>query len=156
MPLNSDAIAILVPNTILLTWHHFFSMAREVWHDRSPIRHSLCSYSYTTSSKNTSQSSIITKELWRYKKIKSCSISKGTCCGGGGGKFRPYVAPCAMMIHTSKNVNIQRYAPATSSPSCQITIEKQKPVTNARWRRVVFNISGASLAGTGARNVDPK
>ncbi|GKF59689.1 hypothetical protein Tco_0176475 [Tanacetum coccineum] len=36
MPLNSGAIAILVPNTILLTWHHFFSMAREVWHDRSP------------------------------------------------------------------------------------------------------------------------
>ncbi|GJU44662.1 retrovirus-related pol polyprotein from transposon TNT 1-94 [Tanacetum coccineum] len=36
MPLNSGAIAILVPNTILLTWHHFFSITREVWHDRSP------------------------------------------------------------------------------------------------------------------------
>ncbi|GJY96314.1 hypothetical protein Tco_0513224 [Tanacetum coccineum] len=35
MPLNSGAIAILVPNSILLTWHHFFSMARGVWHDRS-------------------------------------------------------------------------------------------------------------------------
>ncbi|GKA30311.1 aspartate/glutamate/uridylate kinase [Tanacetum coccineum] len=50
----------------------------------------------------------------------------------------------------------KRYATATSSPSCQITIAKQKPVTNARWRRVVFKISGASLAGTGSHSVDPK
>ncbi|GKE10888.1 hypothetical protein Tco_1414439, partial [Tanacetum coccineum] len=35
------------------------------------------------------------------------SISKGTCCGGRGGQFRAHVAPYAMMIYTSKNVNIQ-------------------------------------------------
>ncbi|GJS84476.1 polygalacturonase-like protein [Tanacetum coccineum] len=39
MPLNSGAIAFLVPNSILLTWHHFLSLTRGVWHDRSP-----CSY----------------------------------------------------------------------------------------------------------------
>ncbi|KAI3826149.1 hypothetical protein L1987_00194 [Smallanthus sonchifolius] len=50
----------------------------------------------------------------------------------------------------------KRYATATSSPSCQITTIKPKPVTNARWRRVVFKISGASLAGTGSDSADPK
>ncbi|XP_071690655.1 uncharacterized protein [Rutidosis leptorrhynchoides] len=50
----------------------------------------------------------------------------------------------------------KRYTTATSSPSCQITTIKPKPVTNARWRRVVFKISGASLAGTDSQSVDPK
>ncbi|KAI7738266.1 hypothetical protein M8C21_014432 [Ambrosia artemisiifolia] len=50
----------------------------------------------------------------------------------------------------------KRYATATSSPGCQITSIKPKPVTNARWRRVVFKISGASLAGTGSHSADPK
>ncbi|KAD5803115.1 hypothetical protein R6Q59_024677 [Mikania micrantha] len=50
----------------------------------------------------------------------------------------------------------KRYATATSSPSCQITTIKPKPVANARWRRVVFKISGASLAGTSSHNADPK
>ncbi|XP_024982376.1 uncharacterized protein LOC112518844 isoform X2 [Cynara cardunculus var. scolymus] len=50
----------------------------------------------------------------------------------------------------------KRYATATSSPSCQITAIKSKPITNARWRRVVFKISGASLAGTSSHSVDPK
>ncbi|KAJ0958546.1 putative UMP kinase transcription factor Trihelix family [Helianthus annuus] len=50
----------------------------------------------------------------------------------------------------------KRYATATSSPSCQIATIKAKPVANARWRRVVFKISGASLAGTGSHSADPK
>ncbi|GKE89974.1 hypothetical protein Tco_1567449, partial [Tanacetum coccineum] len=28
LPLNSGAMAFLVPNSILLTWHHFWSLAR--------------------------------------------------------------------------------------------------------------------------------
>ncbi|XP_076932338.1 uncharacterized protein LOC143597839 [Bidens hawaiensis] len=50
----------------------------------------------------------------------------------------------------------KRYATATSSPSCQLTTIKSKPVASARWRRVVFKISGASLAGTGPHSADPK
>lgn len=50
----------------------------------------------------------------------------------------------------------KRYGTATSSPSCQITTIKPKPVTNSRWRRVVFKISGAALAGSGSSSVDPK
>ncbi|CAI9267988.1 unnamed protein product [Lactuca saligna] len=50
----------------------------------------------------------------------------------------------------------KRYGTATSSPSCQITTIKPKPATNSRWRRVVFKISGAALAGTGSNSVDPK
>ncbi|GKF14410.1 hypothetical protein Tco_0055872, partial [Tanacetum coccineum] len=38
MPLNSGAIAFLVPNSLLLTWHHFLSLAPKVWH-----HHSQCS-----------------------------------------------------------------------------------------------------------------
>ncbi|XP_058087711.1 uncharacterized protein LOC131234774 isoform X3 [Magnolia sinica] len=33
---------------------------------------------------------------------------------------------------------------------------KTKPMSNPRWRRVVFKISGAVLAGNGPQNVDPK
>nr|XP_043612099.1 uncharacterized protein LOC122583791 isoform X2 [Erigeron canadensis] len=50
----------------------------------------------------------------------------------------------------------KRYTTATSSPSCQMTTIKPKPVTSARWRRVVFKVSGTSLAGTGSQSVDPK
>lgn len=50
----------------------------------------------------------------------------------------------------------KRYTTATSSPSGQITNLEPKLVTNARWRRVVFKISGAALSGTGSENIDPK
>ncbi|GJS27089.1 ALP1-like protein isoform X1 [Tanacetum coccineum] len=40
LPLNSGAMAFLVPNSILLTWHHFWSLAPKVWHHDS-----LCSNS---------------------------------------------------------------------------------------------------------------
>lgn len=50
----------------------------------------------------------------------------------------------------------KRYTTATSSPSGQITNMEPKSVTNARWRRVVFKISGAALAGTDSQSIDPK
>ncbi|KAK9041330.1 hypothetical protein V6N11_016436 [Hibiscus sabdariffa] len=46
----------------------------------------------------------------------------------------------------------KRYALATPSPVGQITIKPKSP----KWRRVVFKISGASLACTGPLNIDPK
>lgn len=49
-----------------------------------------------------------------------------------------------------------RYGTATSSPSAQIANMKTKQVTNPKWRRVVFKISGASLAGSGSHSIDPK
>ncbi|GKD63371.1 hypothetical protein Tco_1305479, partial [Tanacetum coccineum] len=39
LPLNFGVMAFLVPNSILLTWHHFWSLAPKVWHHDS-----LCSY----------------------------------------------------------------------------------------------------------------
>ncbi|GJY26007.1 phospholipase D delta [Tanacetum coccineum] len=39
LPLNSGAMTFLVSNSILLTWHHFWSLAPKVWHHDS-----LCSY----------------------------------------------------------------------------------------------------------------
>ncbi|WOG96455.1 hypothetical protein DCAR_0415790 [Daucus carota subsp. sativus] len=50
----------------------------------------------------------------------------------------------------------KRYGTATSSPSAQIANMKTKQVTNPKWRRVVFKISGASLAGSGSHSIDPK
>ncbi|GFY82695.1 aspartate/glutamate/uridylate kinase family protein [Actinidia rufa] len=50
----------------------------------------------------------------------------------------------------------KRYGNATPSPGGQITALKSKPLTNPRWRRVVFKISGAALAGTVPQNIDPK
>ncbi|CAI9783129.1 unnamed protein product [Fraxinus pennsylvanica] len=50
----------------------------------------------------------------------------------------------------------KRHATATASPSSQIVTVKSKPSTNLRWRRVVFKISGAALAGTAPNNIDPK
>ncbi|CAA2970465.1 UMP kinase [Olea europaea subsp. europaea] len=47
-------------------------------------------------------------------------------------------------------------ATATASPGSQIVNVKLKPSTNLRWRRVVFKISGAALAGTAPNNIDPK
>ncbi|GJU48962.1 superoxide dismutase [Mn], mitochondrial-like protein [Tanacetum coccineum] len=35
LQLNSGAMAFLVPNSILLTWHHFWSLAPKVWHHDS-------------------------------------------------------------------------------------------------------------------------
>ncbi|PWA65212.1 Aspartate/glutamate/uridylate kinase [Artemisia annua] len=51
---------------------------------------------------------------------------------------------------------VMRYTTATSNPSGPITNMDQKPVTNTRWRRVVFKISGDALAGTDSGNIDPK
>ncbi|XP_074368985.1 uncharacterized protein LOC141709006 [Apium graveolens] len=50
----------------------------------------------------------------------------------------------------------KRYGTATSSPSGQITIVNTKPLTKPKWRRVVFKISGAALAGSGSHSIDPK
>lgn len=50
----------------------------------------------------------------------------------------------------------KRCTTATSSPVGQITNIKPKSMSNPRWRRVVFKISGAALAGTGPNNIDPK
>ncbi|KAK9290436.1 hypothetical protein L1049_008606 [Liquidambar formosana] len=50
----------------------------------------------------------------------------------------------------------KRYAITTPSPVGQINNVKSKSMSNPRWRRVVFKISGAALAGTGPNNIDPK
>ncbi|XP_027071132.2 uncharacterized protein [Coffea arabica] len=49
----------------------------------------------------------------------------------------------------------KRYGTTTVSPGPQINSIKSK-ATSARWRRVVFKISGGTLAGTAPQNIDPK
>lgn len=61
------------------------------------------------------------------------------------------LAGSASLLRHSK-----RYGTATSSAGGQIVSLKSKSTTNPRWRRVVFKISGAALAGTGSHNIDPK
>ncbi|KAL6998143.1 hypothetical protein U1Q18_008270 [Sarracenia purpurea var. burkii] len=50
----------------------------------------------------------------------------------------------------------KRYGITTPSPVGQMNNAKLKSLTTPRWRRVVFKISGAALAGTGPHNIDHK
>ncbi|XP_047316561.1 uncharacterized protein LOC124920176 [Impatiens glandulifera] len=64
-------------------------------------------------------------------------------------------------VTSSSTKQTKRYGVSiTASPGSQLTIVKPKPLSNQqpppRWRRVVFKISGAALAGAGGHNIDPK
>ncbi|KAL5709636.1 hypothetical protein ACHQM5_020301 [Ranunculus cassubicifolius] len=50
----------------------------------------------------------------------------------------------------------KRYSIPIASPSSLTNNTKSKSMANPRWRRVVFKISGAALAGNGPQNIDPK
>ncbi|KAM7264355.1 hypothetical protein ACFE04_002038 [Oxalis oulophora] len=50
----------------------------------------------------------------------------------------------------------KRFSTSASSPARQITLAKPRAVTNPKWRRVVFKISGVALTGTGPNNIDSK
>ncbi|XP_028783311.1 uncharacterized protein LOC114739417 [Neltuma alba] len=50
----------------------------------------------------------------------------------------------------------KRYGVAMSSSGGQLNSLKSKPMSNVRWRRVVFKISGAALTGSATCNIDPK
>lgn len=49
-----------------------------------------------------------------------------------------------------------RYSVGTPDPLGQINNIKSKSMSNSKWQRVVFKISGAALAGNGPHTVDPK
>lgn len=51
---------------------------------------------------------------------------------------------------------LDRYGTGTPSTGGQTVNIKSKSLANPRWRRVVFKISGAALAGTVPQNIDPK
>ncbi|KAK7355476.1 hypothetical protein VNO80_14732 [Phaseolus coccineus] len=50
----------------------------------------------------------------------------------------------------------KRYGVATPSTGGQANSMRSKALTNLRWRRVVFKISGAALTGSDTCNIDPK
>ncbi|EPS71374.1 hypothetical protein M569_03385, partial [Genlisea aurea] len=50
----------------------------------------------------------------------------------------------------------KRLVTTTHNPGSQINTIKPKQLNNLRWRRVVFKISGAALAGSAPNNIDPK
>ncbi|KAF8397831.1 hypothetical protein HHK36_016756 [Tetracentron sinense] len=61
------------------------------------------------------------------------------------------VGASAIMLRQSK-----RYAMATPIPVGLANNIKSKSLSNPRWRRVVFKVSGAALAGNSTQSVDPK
>ncbi|KMT06386.1 hypothetical protein BVRB_7g160650 [Beta vulgaris subsp. vulgaris] len=50
----------------------------------------------------------------------------------------------------------KRYSVGTPGSLGQVNNMKSKPISNSKWQRVVFKISGAALAGNGPHNIDPK
>lgn len=58
-------------------------------------------------------------------------------------------------LHYLKN-SFFRFGTAITGPGGQINNMKLKSSSGPRWRRVVFKISGAALAGTTQNNIDPK
>lgn len=50
----------------------------------------------------------------------------------------------------------KRYSVGTPGSLGQVNNMKSKSISNSKWQRVVFKISGAALAGNGPHNVDPK
>ncbi|XP_010243337.1 PREDICTED: uncharacterized protein LOC104587412 isoform X2 [Nelumbo nucifera] len=62
---------------------------------------------------------------------------------------RPVGAPANMLRQSKRYVS-------TPSPVGLGNNLKSKSLSNPRWRRVVFKISGAALAGNGPQNIDPK
>ncbi|KAI3863031.1 hypothetical protein MKW92_006252 [Papaver armeniacum] len=50
----------------------------------------------------------------------------------------------------------KRYAIIAPRPAGMVNSMNPKSLSTPRWRRVVFKISGAALAGTGPQNIDPK
>ncbi|KAK9126513.1 hypothetical protein Scep_015359 [Stephania cephalantha] len=50
----------------------------------------------------------------------------------------------------------RRYPAAANVPAGLVNNLNSKMLANPRWRRVVFKISGAALAGTGSQSIDPK
>ncbi|XAR64617.1 UMP kinase [Bertholletia excelsa] len=62
----------------------------------------------------------------------------------------------AMVVSSNSLRQTKRYGVATASPGGQVNNMKSKSLTNPKWRRVVFKISGAAMAGTGPHNIEPK
>lgn len=54
------------------------------------------------------------------------------------------------------SIYLGRYSVGTPGSLGQVNNMKSKPISNSKWQRVVFKISGAALAGNGPHNIDPK
>ncbi|MCL7021461.1 hypothetical protein MKW94_018487 [Papaver nudicaule] len=50
----------------------------------------------------------------------------------------------------------KRYPVIAPRPAGMVNSMNPKSISTPKWRRVVFKISGAALAGTGLQNIDPK
>ncbi|PNT18288.1 hypothetical protein POPTR_010G233500v4 [Populus trichocarpa] len=73
----------------------------------------------------------------------AAAAAGGDSEGGGGGS-------CG-----NANVVVKQVKRYTSGSAAFANSLKTKPVTNLKWRRVVFKISGSALAGN-CQNIDPK
>lgn len=62
----------------------------------------------------------------------------------------------SLLVFLMVDLFLGRLGTIPSSPGGQINNIKMKPMNNIRWRRVVFKISGAALAGSAPNNIDPK
>ncbi|KAK9153800.1 hypothetical protein Sjap_001280 [Stephania japonica] len=110
----------------------------------------------------TSSGSPVSHWIW-FKKIEqivnsstSTSTSKAVsdddngksvaACGGSGGGGN-----AGGVIRQAR-----RYPTAANVPAGLVNNLNSKMLANPRWRRVVFKISGAALAGTASQSIDPK
>lgn len=72
--------------------------------------------------------------------------------GGSGEEDKAITVASSTSVKQSKRYG----AVAASSPGASMNNLKLKAQPTPRWRRVVFKISGAALAGTSPHNIDPK
>ncbi|GAA0171792.1 nucleotide kinase [Lithospermum erythrorhizon] len=90
----------------------------------------------------------ISASHWPWFKQMEAIVGKG---GVGGDEEKPN-GGSGMVTRQSK-----RYGATVANGSALINIVKPKPTPILRWRRVVFKISGAALAGGETpHNIDPK
>lgn len=66
-----------------------------------------------------------------------------------------FVYGSSVSLKEKKN-HFFRFGTPIAGPGGQINNMKLKSSGGPRWRRVVFKISGAALAGTTQNNIDPK
>ncbi|ERN05877.1 uncharacterized protein LOC18434064 isoform X2 [Amborella trichopoda] len=88
--------------------------------------------------------------------------------GGGGGGVKSggegeeavererVVSSGVVSVVGNSGRQAKRYTVVSPNTSGLPNTLKTKSLSNPRWRRVVFKISGAALAGNGSQNVDPK
>lgn len=90
----------------------------------------------------------VTHWIW-FKKIEEI-VTNSASSKAVSDEDKTVVASANMLRQT------KRYPAVTNVAAAMVNNMKPKSLSNPRWRRVVFKISGAALSGSGSQNIDPK